>query len=77
VEWLMGNSPQSVLRHVRNALLTFKNDTQVTLALQNLQELRDTLWLSNGFPDDIALDGAWPAALWRRLKQHQERLNIG
>jgi len=78
VEWPDGeNSPQSVLRHVRNALLTFKNDTQVTLALQNLQELRDTLWLSNGFPDDIALDGAWPAALWRRLKQHQERLNIG
>lgn len=71
------SSPWAALQHARNALLTFKNDAEVTLALRSLQEFRDTLYQSNGFPDDAALDSAWPAALWIHLKQHQERLCIG
>lgn len=77
-EWPDGeNSPHSALQYARNALLAFKNNAEVTLALQSLQKFRDTLYQSNGFPDDAALDSAWPAALWIHLKQHQERLRIG
>ena len=68
--------PLYVLRAAHDALLSFKNSAEVSSVLDSLQTLRDNVHTADGC-DAAMPDGAWPAALWLHLKQHQERLLTG